>query len=163
MQYSLVSLPLPSHSWPRDHCWQHASDRRQNRDDVTPILCRGDGGLVLPFPRCTQLQVRLLNQLSAQIVYCCSSCTCGSPLLIAYKLSHVGGLPCFGLQIHLPAFLSILCSFYTFTLDLDNMAKWYNLRKPCKDIFIWGFYGEKLPGLPLWKCSHFNEIAEKQR
>eukprot|EP00026_Physarum_polycephalum_P002114 Phypoly_transcript_02118.p1 GENE.Phypoly_transcript_02118~~Phypoly_transcript_02118.p1 ORF type:complete len:472 (+),score=87.24 Phypoly_transcript_02118:1490-2905(+) len=47
--------------------------------------------------------------------------------------------------------------------DLDNMAKWCNLRKPSKDIFVWGFCGDAIPGLPLWTCKHFDALAEKQR
>jgi hypothetical protein len=43
------------------------------------------------------------------------------------------------------------------------MAKWFNLSKPCKDIFIWGFCGKRIPGIPLWACPRFNDIAEKQR
>ena len=48
-------------------------------------------------------------------------------------------------------------------LDMDNMAGWCDLAEECGDVFIWGFYGDILPGLPVWYNRHFEALAEKQR
>jgi hypothetical protein len=59
----------------------------------------------------------------------------------------------------------ISLSFFTLCLyeDLDNIAKWCNLKGPCEDVFLWGFYGAKLPGLQIWDNHHFNDMVAKQR